>query len=491
MRVDELKNKILQLAIQGKLVPQDEKDIPASVLLEEIKKEKEQLIKEKKIKREKLLPEITEEEKLFEIPKGWEWVRLADITHSLLLNDGDWILSENMCEADEVKLIQLGSIGFGEFIYKGYKNISEQTFIDLKCKEIDKGDILINRLLGKKLYACILPEIEGKKITSVDTCFIKPNKKIYNSKYLMYVFLSDYFQKVVFGKIGGTTRQRISKGNLITIAFPFPSVAEQQRIVQKVDELFEIIDELSKNKEAMLKNISDTRNKVLQLAIQGKLVEQKPEDTPASILLEEIRKEKEKLIKEKKIKKEKPLPEITEEDKLFEIPKGWEWVRLGNIANIIMGQSPDSSYVSEDKNGIEFHQGKTAFGKKILDKSGLFCEKPTKVAEAGDILLSVRAPVGAVNFTDREVCIGRGLTAIRAINNKDNRFIFYIIKALEKELIGKATGTTFLAISSKEIKELVMPLPSVEEQLRIVKKVDEIMAYLDELEKTILNDSII
>ena len=228
-------------------------------------------------------------------------------------------------------------------------------------------------------------------------------------------------------------------------------------------------------------NINELKNKILQLAIQGKLVPQDENDIPASVLLEEIKKEKEQLIKEKKIKKEKPLPEITEEEKPFKIPKGWEWVRLGMIANIIMGQSPDSSYVSEDKNGIEFHQGKTAFGKKILDKSGLFCKKPTKVAEAGDILLSVRAPVGAVNFTDREVCIGRGLTAVRAINNKDNRFIFYIIKALEKELISKATGTTFLAISSKEIKELVIPLPSVAEQHRIVQKVDELFEIVDEL----------
>ena len=246
MDTKALKDKILQLAIQGKLVPQNENDEPASVLLERIKKEKEQLVKDKIIKKEKILQNITEEEKDFDLPNGWEWCRLCDITHSLTLNDGDWILSKDMNEKGSVKLIQLGSIGDGKYIDKGFKNITEDTFLDLKCREIEEGDILINRLLGKKMLACILPKIEGKKITSVDTCFIKPNRCIYNEKFILYLVLSKYFQCKVYDRVAGTTRQRISKGNLITILFPLPPLEEQKRIVAKVDTIMNYLDILEK-----------------------------------------------------------------------------------------------------------------------------------------------------------------------------------------------------------------------------------------------------
>lgn len=227
--------------------------------------------------------------------------------------------------------------------------------------------------------------------------------------------------------------------------------------------------------------VDELKNKILQLAIQGKLLPQDDNDIPASLLLEEIKKEKEQLIKEKKIKNEKPLPEITEEEKLFKIHKGWEWVRLGDIANIIMGQSPDSTSVSESNNGIEFHQGKTSFGKVFIQESRVCCTKPTKIAIDGDLLLSVRAPVGTLNITDREICIGRGLAAIRSLHKIETKFYYYSIMAFESELIKKATGTTFLAVSANVIKELLIPLPPLKEQQRIVEKIDELFAIIDEL----------
>lgn len=238
------RNKVLQLAIQGKLVSQSENDEPASLLLEKIKKEKYKLIKDKVIKKEKSIPDIAEDEKTIELPKGWEWCRLCDITHSRILNDGDWILSANMDERGTVKLIQLGSIGDGKYVEKGFKTITNETFDELKCREICEGDILVNRLLGKKMLACILPKIEGKKITSVDTCFIKPNKDIYNTKFILYLVLSKYFQDKVYSRVAGTTRQRISKGNLITIPFPLPPREEQERIVAKVDAIMRYLDVL-------------------------------------------------------------------------------------------------------------------------------------------------------------------------------------------------------------------------------------------------------
>ena len=230
-------------------------------------------------------------------------------------------------------------------------------------------------------------------------------------------------------------------------------------------------------------DIQGLKDKVLQLAIQGKLVEQCESDEPASVLLDRIKKEKGKLVKDKVIKKEKPLPEIADKEKLFEIPMGWEWCRLGEISQIAMGQSPDSSTVSEEVEGVEFHQGKTFFGRTYLKRSGIYCTKPCKIANTNDVLLSVRAPVGILNIATKTICIGRGLSSIRGLDAIESLFLYYFITALKDELVNKSTGTTFKDVSSVVIKEILIPLPPLEEQKRIVAKVDELFKLIDELDK--------
>lgn len=494
MNTKELKDKILQLAITGKLVEQDENDIPASELLKKIRTEKEELIKEKKIKKEKLLSNISEEEKPFELPKGWEWTRLNDITHSLTLNDGDWIVSSDMDDKGEIKLIQLGSIGDGIYLDKGFKRINEVTFNKLNCRELFTGDILINRLIGKKMMTCRLPDIEGKKITSVDTCFIRENNKIYDSDYLIYTILSPYFQAEIYKFLGGTTRQRISKGNLIKVLLPLPPLEEQKRIVEKVEQLFSLIDELEGNKQDLLEGIKKSREKVLQLAIEGKLVEQNENDTPASILLQEIKEEKERLIKEKKIKKEKVLPEINEEEKYFEIPKGWEWCRLGEIGQIIGGGTPSTSnkeFYSEKEIAwltpadLSLYKKKyIEHGKKYISKLGL--EKSSaKILPVGSVLFSSRAPIGYIAINSKEVCTNQGFKSVAPFKLEINEYIYYYLKFYTEEIIKIATGTTFKEVSGGTVSKLVCPLPPLEEQKRIVAKVEELMEYFDALENQI------
>lgn len=459
MDIKSIKDKILQLAIQGKLVKQDENDEPAKILLKKITEEKERLINEKKIKREKPMPEITKEEKAFELPKGWEWVRLGDV---ISISSGKNLTKKHMCEKGSIPVYG----GNGITGYHSEFNVEERTVV-----------------IGRVGFYCGSIHLTEEKAWVTDNAFITNYENlIIDRDYLVLLLRNTNLN----GEVSSTAQPVISGKKVYPVVVAIPPLEEQQRIVAKVDELFTIIDELSENKESMLKNITDTRNKVLQLAIQGKLVEQCEDDEPVSVLLGKIAEEKERLIKENKIKKEKPLPEIMEEERLFDLPNGWEWCRLGNIANIIMGQSPDSASVSEDNDGIEFHQGKTSFGKYLINKSGLYCTKPTKIAVDGDVLLSVRAPVGTLNITDREICIGRGLTVIRSFYGIETKFYYYFIKAFERELVNKATGTTFLAVSSGVIKELLIPLPPLEEQKRIFNKVDEIVSYLDKLEKTML-----
>ena len=241
------KQKILSLAIRGKLVPQNPNDEPASVLLERIRAEQEQLIREEKIKRGKDdSTTIKSDDNSYykELPESWGVVSLAEITNPSVLNDGDWILSDNMVTYGSVKLIQLGSIGYMEYVNKGFKYLSSKMFKKLNCTAIHTGYLLVNRLLGDKLNVCLLPDIDGMLITTVDTCCIAPHEN-YNLRFLMYTIASESFQKTVTLKSAGSTRKRISKGNLIQVPFAFPPLAEQHRIVSAIEAAFYQLDRVT------------------------------------------------------------------------------------------------------------------------------------------------------------------------------------------------------------------------------------------------------
>jgi type I restriction enzyme S subunit len=247
--VSTAKSKILSLAIRGKLVPQDPDDEPASVLLDRIRAERETLIKSGKIKRDKgdsVVIRSDDSRYYRNLPQGWEITSLATITTPISLNDGDWILSENMSQHGEVKLIQLGSIGYMEYINKGFKYLTLEMFNKLKCTVISPSYLLINRLLDNKLNVCILPDIEGILITTVDTCWISPNDN-YDLFFLMYSIAAKPFQDFVFTNSTGSTRKRISKGKLIHIPLTFPPLAEQHRIVAAIEKGFEYLDNINKN----------------------------------------------------------------------------------------------------------------------------------------------------------------------------------------------------------------------------------------------------
>ena len=244
------KSKILDLAIRGKLVPQDPNDEPAPMLLDRIRAEKEELIKQGKIKRDKKESVIFrgEDNSYYdEVPENWAVSTLNQLTHPLLLNDGDWILSENMNPQGEIKLIQLGSVGMMRYVDKGFKHLTESTFQKLNCTQIYPGYMLVNRIVSDKMCSCILPTIEGKLITTVDTCWVAPKEEWYNLKYLMYALSSPSFQSLVMLNSAGTTRKRISKNNLINLPFAFPPLDEQHRIVEAIKTAFAQLDAIAES----------------------------------------------------------------------------------------------------------------------------------------------------------------------------------------------------------------------------------------------------
>lgn len=227
----------------------------------------------------------------------------------------------------------------------------------------------------------------------------------------------------------------------------------------------------------------DLRQSVLQAAIQGKLTKRLPEDGTAADLLASIKVEKEQLIKEKKIKKETPLAPISEDEIPFDIPDNWEWVRLGDGFHVIMGQAPDGNSVyPKCDNGKEFHQGKIFFTNEIIGESDVYCDCPKKIAPRDSALLCVRAPIGTVNITNREIGIGRGLAAVVPLASVSVRFLLYLLRSQTDSFISQGTGSTFKAITANVVLNQVVPIPPLAEQHRIVARVDELMAKIDELE---------
>jgi type I restriction enzyme S subunit len=481
MKTAELRHSILQSAVQGKLVPQNVDDEPASVLLKRISAEKAKLVKEGKLRKEKLLPSIAEDETPYDLPEGWIWCRLGDVA---TFKNG--LSKRNSSIGTKKYVFRLADISAFAFTLKSVRRI-RVTDDEIEQFSILKDDLAIIRVNGSKgnVGRAVLFEGIAEDCLICDHLmrmrFFIPQYK----KYVRTLLNSNLLRTTIEGLIITTAGQHtVNQKNLSNVVIPLPPLAEQLRIVAKVDELMALCDEMeATEKELDELEIHFTKylpQSILQAAVQGKLVPQNNHDESASELLKRIRQEKVQLVKEGKIKKEKPLPPITKGEMSYELPDRWVWCRLGDICNIIMGQSPDGNSVSEEQ-GIEFHQGKSFFSEMYLKESLKKTNMPTKIVENGDILLAVRAPVGAVNITPRQICIGRGLCALQRLAGISSKFVFYFLRTMEKYFKEQATGTTFIAISAEIVKNTPFPLPPLSEQQHIVAKVDELMALCDEL----------
>ena len=494
-----LRQKILDMAIKGKLVPQNPDDEPASVLLERIRAEKQQLIKEGKIKKDKNDSIIYkgDDNRYYEnLPCGWSVSTLSQVTSSQLLNDGDWILSENMDPNGNVKLIQLGSIGLMRYIDKGFKYLTEDTFHKLSCTQIFPGYMLINRIISDKMYACILPQLKGKLITTVDTCWIAPKDEWYNLKYLMYFISSTVFQSIVLHVSSGTTRKRISKSDLIHLPIYLPPLSEQQRIISRVDELFEQIDIIEKNQADIDALYDEFRKRTLTLAIQGKLVPQDPNDEPASVLIERIRAEKKAKLGKKYVdsyiyksddncyyeKVKDSVKEISAEIP-FDVPESWQWIRIDNLFQHNTGKALNSS----NTKGILHPYITTSnvyWGHFCLDcvKEMPFTEDEFSKCSIvpGDLLVCEGGDVGRAAIWEKDIpmCIQNHIHRLRAyypVCIQFYYFAFFVYKSIG--LIG-GKGIGIQGLSSGALGKLIFPLPPLAEQERIVKQVGIILEKL-------------
>lgn len=490
MNAQDLKNSILQLAVQGKLVEQRAEEGTARELLEQIKLEKEQLIKDKKIKKSKPLPEITEDEIPFEIPESWEWVRLIDLCS--LISDGTHKTPAYVEYG--VPFISVKDISSGVMDFSNVKYITREEHEKLisRCKP-EMNDVLLCRIgtLGKAIKICtdkefsIFVSLGLLKLIEADV-----------ADYIVLVINSGYgYRWIDDNKVGGGTHtNKINLDTLRGMPIPIPPLEEQHRIVAKIEEILPYIDQYDKaytKLEIFNKKFpEDMKKSILQMAMQGKLVEQRPEEGTADGLYEQIVAEKAQLIKDGKIKKEKPLPEIAEDEIPYEIPSSWRWVRFSEVMDVRDGTHDSPKYI---ETGIPLVTSKNISGGGLYFSNVKYIsrEDADKINErsnvdTGDILFAMIGSIGnpVIVNKDREFCVKN--VALFKNYDKSKMCIEYVYWFLYREqyIMKKvASGGVQSFISLKVFRNYLFPLPPFEEQKRIVAKIEELLPYCDQLIK--------
>ena len=481
MLADKLRKAVLQAALQGNLTKQLPTDGNAADLVAEIKKEKERLIKEKKIKKQKPLPPITAEEIPFEIPDNWCWVRLST---AVLINPRNKLDDEK-----EVSFIPM------KYIEDGYKNkhsFEKRLWKDIKSnfthiKENDLGIAKITPCFQNRKSVVFKNLINGYGAGTTELNIIKVLPKTIMIEYLLWFVKSSYFINGGVKSFTGTAgQQRIHKDYLSYVLLPLPPLAEQRRIVEKIEEVLNHIEHLKVNEEKLSllqKNFPDKLKKsLLQAAIQGKLTEQLSTDDNVEDLLAEIRKEKEKLIKEKKIKKQKPLPPITEEEIPFEIPENWRWVRLGDIGIWEAGSTPNRTNSKYYLNGQVPWVKTGDLNDEILTRvseniTELAVEETAiKLKPIGSILIAMYgATIGKLAILGIKATTNQACCACIPFNGIYNKYLYYYLMSYRDNFKKMGAGGAQPNISREKIIKTLVPLPSLKEQKRIVKQLERFL----------------
>ena len=480
MTPEQLKNSILQLAIQGKLVKQRKEEGTGEELFKEIQEEKQKLIAEGKLKKQKNLPEITEDEIPFDIPETWKWVRLRDIGFTQTGNTPSKTHSEY----------------FGSYIpFIGPGDI-DNSIINYLNKGLSSEGLKFGRMATKNsiLQVCIGGSIGKCCLIDRDVCFNQQINAIYPSisdkKFVFHLLNSPYFKNFMIDNAGGTATPIINRTVWDSIIIPLPPLAEQKRIVKKIEELLPLVDSYEKAwkrlEELNKKFPLDMQKSILQEAIQGKLVKQRKEEGTGEELFKEIQEEKQKLIAEGKLKKQKNLPEITEDEIPFDIPETWKWVRLRDIGFTQTGNTPSKTHSEYFGSYIPFI-GPGDIDNSIINylNKGLSSEglKFGRMATKNSILqVCIGGSIGKCCLIDRDVCFNQQINAIYP-SISDKKFVFHLLNSpyFKNFMIDNAGGTATPIINRTVWDSIIIPLPPLAEQKRIVKKIEELLPLCERL----------
>ena len=448
MNIKQLRQTILGRAIRGQLVSQDPTDEPASVLLERIRAEKEELIKEKKLKREKRDSQPIEEVP-FEIPEGWVWCRLGDIAQSNIgltyspnnvSINGTPVLRSNNIKDDKLLLNDLVRVS-GDIQEKNY---------------IKEGDILIcarngsRNLLGK---STIINNLEEPMTFGA---FMAICRSLYNH-WIFQTLRTDYFQRYLDFS-NSTAINQITQSMLLEFPIPLPPLKEQHRIVRKIEQLFALVDIIEVNKKALEKLIEQAKNQVLSDAVAGKLTHQDPNDEPAEELLKRIGK-------------------TTAPDTPYEkmLPKGWACTEMQVLCQLLDGKKKEG--VLYPYLDVVFLRGKT---------EGSYKENGKYIPKNTHLILVDGENSGEIFTTTIEGYQGSTLKILNISQEVNEQFIFYILRKEQKLFKESKTGSAIPHLNKKIFKELIIFLPPLAEQCRIVKKIETYFAAFDKIKNELI-----
>ncbi|AUV14572.1 MULTISPECIES: restriction endonuclease subunit S [Aeromonas] len=523
--IKKLRELILELAVRGKLVPQDPSDEPASVLLERIAAEKTRLVKEGKIKKPKALPEIGEEEKPFELPDGWVWSMLAEIAEINPRNESDDTVDASFVP---MSLISTAYNGQHEFEARKWGEIKKGF------THFSNGDIGIAKItpcFENSKAAVFRGLTNGIGAGTTELHIARPYTDYVSAFFILLNIKSPiYLKKGEAGMTGTAGQKRLAKDFFSFYPLPIPPFAEQHRIVAKVDELMALCDQLEQCSESQLAahqtlvetllatltdscdadelaqnwarlsthfdtlftteaSIDALKQTILQLAVMGKLVPQDPSDEPASALLERIAAEKALLVKEKKIKKEKPLPMIRAEEQLFELPIGWEWVRFSQVAHSRLGKMLDNAknignelpYLRNTNVQWDLIELDDIKQMKIDDN-----EKDELALRYGDLLICEGGEPGRCaiwKHHNKEMYFQKALHRARPYQGVMAEYLQICLTndAATGTLEQYFTGATIKHFVGAKLNEYSIPLPPTAVQKLIVAKVDELTTLCDQL----------
>jgi type I restriction enzyme S subunit len=529
--VARLRELILTLAVQGKLVQQDPTDEPASVLLQKIRTEKDRLIAEGKIKRDKPLAPIADEEKPFDVPKGWAWVRLNTLLQKI--GAGSTPLGgKEVYSTLGVKFLRSQNVWNDGLRLAGVAFIRPETHAKMIGTLVVADDLLFN-ITGASIGRCaVVPSDFDEANVSQHVTIVRPVLPAINA-FLHKVLVSQHVQQAVMAAQVGVSREGLSIAKLGNFLIPVPPLSEQSRIVARVEELMCLCDALeAKGKldavqhaqllRTLLGTLTDSASSaelaanwqrvaehfdllldrpeavdaleqtILQLAVRGLLVPQDPSDEPASVLLRKIRAEKDRLIAEGKIKRDKPLAPIADEEKPFELPVGWEWVLLGSLTSLVTSGSRSwkDFYAAEGATFIrsqDIKYDRLEFDDRAFVKLPSGTEGVRTQVRLEDLLVTITgANVGKAAVVSKsipEAYVSQHVALVRLLNVR-------MVDYLHLWLVSEHGGRKLLLMSSygakpglnlQNISDLLVPLPPLAEQSRIVARVEQLRQLCSDL----------
>ena len=516
MDTKALRQKVLDLAIRGKLVPQNPNDEPASVLLERIRQQKQQMVKEGKLKAKDIKNDTIifvgednlhyekfadgsvkciEDEIPFELPEGWAWARLGAVAEAI--GDGDHQPPPQTSFG--VPFLVISNVSGGQLSFENTRFVSEEYFSQLpETRKPRNGDLLFT--VTGSFGIPVLVDTDDKFCFQRHIAIVRPC--IISNRYLYVVLGSSYVKSICDAKATGTAQKTVGLATLRELLIPVAPYKEQMQIYAQTQDALSIVDSLSSDKEDLLNIIENARAKILDLAIRGQLVPQDPDDEPASALLERIRAEKEELIRQGKIKRNKKEPVIFRGednsyyekigDKVenisdeipFELPESWAFVRLKELWELVSGRDLPPSEYNSDGIGIPYITGASNFtgGKVDLVR---WTTSPQVMTETGDLLLTCKGTIGEMAFNDfGSAHIARQIMAIRDIFALNSEYlelcIGFYINAIKNAAKGLIPG-----ISREDILNLILPVPSLNYQARVVERVAEVTNILSAIEKSL------